>query len=167
MKIWICILMMALSQIVSAQSENIFDKMYFGGGFGLDFNQNVFSFSLTPYAGYKLTERWSAGLGINYQFWRDKILDLKINNYGGNIFARYSFTPQIFGSTKLEYLSVDFINKREGFYNLPVGLGYVVPISKFASLYMIGQYDLLYDVTETNGAYSSPWILEAGFGFGF
>jgi hypothetical protein len=26
---------------------------------------------------------------------------------------------------------------------------------------------LLYDVTETNGAYSSPWILEAGFGFGF
>jgi len=43
MKIWICILMMALSQIVAAQSENIFDKMYFGGGFGLDFNQNVFS----------------------------------------------------------------------------------------------------------------------------
>ena len=159
--------MMALSQIVAAQSENIFDKMYFGGGFGLDFNQNVFSFSLTPYAGYKLTERWSAGLGINYQFWRDKIFDLKINNYGGNIFARYSITPQIFGSAKLEYLSVDFINKREGFYNLPVGLGYVVPIPKFASLYMIGQYDLLYDVTETNGAYSSPWILEAGFGFGF
>ena len=94
-------------------------------------------------------------------------MDLKINNYGGNIFTRYSITPQIFGSAKLEYLSVDFINKREGFYNVPVGLGYVVPISKFASLYMIGQYDLLYDVTETNGAYSSPWILEAGFGFGF
>ena len=126
--------MMALSQIVSAQSENIFDKMYFGGGFGLDFNQNVFSFSLTPYAGYKLTERWSAGLGINYQFWRDKILDLKINNYGGNIFARYSITPQIFGSAKLEYLSVDFINKREGFYNVPVGLGYVVPISQVCLL---------------------------------
>ena len=70
--------------------NEVFDKMYFGGGFGLDFNQNVFSFSLTPYAGYKLTERWSAGLGINYQFWRDKIFDLKINNYGGqaNIFAR-------------------------------------------------------------------------------
>ena len=167
MKLWICILMIALSCFASAQSEGVFDKMYFGGGFGLDFNQNVFSFSLTPYAGYKLTELWSAGLGINYQFWRDKILDLKINNYGGNIFVRYSITTQIFFSAKLEYLSVDFISKREGFYNLPVGIGYVVPISKIASLYMIGQYDLLYDVTETNGAYSSPWILEAGFGFGF
>mgnify|MGYP003322800603 FL=1 len=167
MKIWICILMIFLSHFSSAQSDGIFDKMYFGGGFGLDFAQNIFSFSLTPYTGYKLTERWSAGLGINYQFWQDKILDLKINNFGGNVFARYRITSQIFISAKLEYLSVDFIHNREGFYNLPVGVGYVVPISRIVSLYMIGQYDLFYDVSETNGAYSSPWILEAGFGFGF
>ena len=159
--------MIALSHFASAQLNGIFDKIYFGGGFGLDFNQNISSFNLTPYAGYKLTEYWSAGLGLNYQFWQDKILDLKINNYGGNVFVRYKITSQIFVSSKLEYLSVDFINNREGFYNLPVGVGYVLPISRIASLYMIGQYDLLYDVNETNGAYSSPWILEAGFGFGF
>ena len=167
MKLWICLLMIILPCFAYAQSDSIFDKMYCGGGFGLDFNQNVFSFSLTPYAGYKLTERWSAGLGINYQFWRDKILLSEINNFGGNVFARYSITSQIFLSAKFEYLSVDFISGREGFHNLPVGLGYVVPISKLASLYMIGQYDLSYDVAETNGAYMSPWILEAGFGFGF
>ena len=167
MKILNCILMVAFSHFSSAQSGGIFDKIYFGGGFGLNFDQNIFSFNLTPYLGYKLTERWSAGLGINYQFWQDKILDLKINNFGGNVFARYRITSQIFISGKLEYLSVDFINHREGFYNLPVGLGYVVPISRIVSLYMIGQYDLLFDVSETNGVYSSPWILEAGFGFGF
>ena len=106
MKLWICFLMIVLPCFAYAQSDGIFDKMYFGGGFGLDFNQDVFSFSLISYTGYKLTERWSAGLGINYQFWKDKILDLKINNFGGNVFARYRITSQIFISAKLEYLSV-------------------------------------------------------------
>ena len=94
MKILNCIIMVALSHFSSAQSGGVFDKIYFGGGFGLNFDQNIFSFSLTPYSGYKLTERWSAGLGINYQFWQDKILDLKINNFGGNVFARSELHPK-------------------------------------------------------------------------
>ena len=44
-----------------------------------------------------------------------------------------------------------FINHREGFYNIPVGLGYVVPISRIVSLYMIVQYDLLFDVVRPMG----------------
>ena len=72
MKIWICILMIFLSHFSSAQSDGIFDKMYFGGGFGLDFDQNIFSFSLTPYTGYKLPERWSAGLGLIINFGKTK-----------------------------------------------------------------------------------------------
>ncbi|NQW28384.1 MAG: hypothetical protein HQ474_10780 [Flammeovirgaceae bacterium] len=167
------LILFILSQIPAlAQEKKFFDKMYFGGGFGLNFDKSYFSFNLTPYGAYKLTEKFSVGLGINYQYWNDKLYEVDANNFGGNIFSRYRLARQLFISAKLEFLSIEFVRNdktsyREGFYNFPVGIGYVVPLSKYASFYLIGQYDLLYDTTTKNGAYNTPWILEGGFGVGF
>ena len=47
--------MITVSHFASAQLNGIFDKIYFGGGFGFDFNQNISSFNLTPYAGLNAT----------------------------------------------------------------------------------------------------------------
>ena len=54
--------------MASAQGGGgLFDKVYFGGGFGFNFSQDFASFNVTPFAAYKITDRWSAGIGANYQ----------------------------------------------------------------------------------------------------
>jgi len=83
------------------------DKVYGGGGVGLWFGSSGAFVNLSPQVGYKITEKFSAGLGITYMYISDKryVPPIKINIYGGNIFSRYLFTEFLFAYAEYEPLN--------------------------------------------------------------
>ena len=53
--------------ICSFSQNKLSDRIYFGGGGGFSAGTNFTSISLAPQVGYKITDRYSAGIGITYQ----------------------------------------------------------------------------------------------------
>ena len=84
------------------------DRLYFGGNFGLQFGTNAFFLEASPLAGYMFNNRFSAGAGIIYNFFRVNIDGTKndAHLYGSRQFARYNFTRNLFAYTELESISV-------------------------------------------------------------
>ena len=96
--------------------ERIIDKMFFGGNLGLQFGTVTF-IDVSPLIGYRITDQFSAGIGVTYQYYhyRDKVYDLETNVYGGRVFGRYFFTDYLFAHAEYEYLNLeafDFFPRR-------------------------------------------------------
>ncbi len=64
-------------------------RLFYGGDFGLSFGTNTY-INLSPYVGYRVTNRLSAGLGPIYIFEKYKYYNFKTSTYGGK--ALLSFT---------------------------------------------------------------------------
>lgn len=158
---------------VSAQTWNITDKIYVGGGMGLNFGTNVTSYSLSPYAGYKFTDRLSSGLRFTYQYTKFNQTGFRINSYGLGPFVRYQINQVFFGYTEYEFLrfkvsnpssSQEFVS--ENFNSFFLGGGVSQPIGRNAAFNILFLYNLLYD-DGTNSPYNSPIVIRAGFDVGF
>src|SRR3972149_6393380 len=82
------------------------DKVYGGGGIGLQFGTITFV-NVAPDIGYKITERYSAGIGIRYIYFADRrytppfVLDI----FGGSIFNRFIVTDFFFLHGEYEVLN--------------------------------------------------------------
>ena len=74
-------------------------KIFFGGNFGLSLG-TVTYIEIAPTIGYKLTERFDAGFGISYLYYKETIQyqnnagnikswEYKSQTYGGKLFADY------------------------------------------------------------------------------
>jgi hypothetical protein len=149
------------------------ERIYFGGNFGLNFGTNYTVVELSPIVGYKITERLSAGFGITYIYYKQKIpaynFTYETSIYGGNVFTRYFFTESLFAHVEGGALNLDvpaiyypYELAREWVPNLLVGGGYRSMIGQRASFMIM----LLYDVIDDpNSPYRNP-ILRVGFGFG-
>lgn len=162
-----------LSLMAFAQQWNITDKLYVGGGVGLNLNSNVTSYSVSPYAGYKLTDRLSPGLRFTYQHTRFSQTDFRINSVGLGPFVRFQITEQFFAYSEYEYLNFKVSNPsspqetaRENFTSFFIGGGMSRPIGRVASLNVIFLYNLLYD-DGTNSPYNSPIVIRGGIDLGF
>ncbi|MDW3193555.1 MAG: hypothetical protein R8G66_14365 [Cytophagales bacterium] len=156
-----------------SQQWNITDKLYVGGGVGLNLNSNVTSYSVSPYAGYKLTDRLSAGLRFTYQHTRFSQTDFRINSVGVGPFTRFQINEKFFAYTEYEYLNFKVTNPslsneaaREGFNSFFVGGGMSQPIGRNASFNVIFLYNLLYN-DGTNSPYNSPIVIRGGIDLGF
>ncbi|MEO9871074.1 hypothetical protein [Ekhidna sp.] len=156
---------------VIAQNK-LADRIYYGGGFGFSAGSNQTNLSLAPQLGYKITERFSAGLGISYQYVKIKNPDISINNYGWSVFTRYNVISQFFAYSEFERLSFEYVvqvsperKTREGYNSLLVGAGYAEQLSSKASFSLMALYNVLYDATEPS-PYTSPWVIRAGVGVG-
>ncbi|MFT7018939.1 MAG: hypothetical protein ACJASO_001119 [Cyclobacteriaceae bacterium] len=175
-KFHLIILVVSLSAF-GANSQSIFgDKIYAGGGIGSD-GIEVSSFrilaSANGHVGYKFTDRLSSGLRARYVFDKYRQIDIQFNHFGGGIFTRYSITKQFFASTEYEYMTYqlpiagDFSNtERLGFDSWFIGGGFVQPMGGLLSFNLIGFYNVLYG-DGTNSPYNSPFIVRAGFNYGF
>lgn len=151
--------------------NNLSDKIYFGGGMGLNLGTNVTNVNVSPQVGYKITDRFSMGLGAMYQYLAFKNSNISLSNYGGSVFARYAITQQIFATTEYEYLTIEFITaadqrERMGFSSYFIGGGYVQPLGRNVSFLVIALYNVLYDPTRIS-PYMSPLVMRAGFSVGF
>ncbi|HRW99572.1 MAG TPA: hypothetical protein P5280_08790 [Cyclobacteriaceae bacterium] len=153
------------------------ERIYTGGGMGLGFNNAQDFISVSPIIGYRLTTRFTPGVGLLYRYTNYKLAtpNIKLNDYGASVFARYYLVPELFLHTEYEHLNYEFPSgvtstRRISFDSFLGGAGYVVPLGQRSSFYVIGLYNFSYrqqaSPSDPN-AYPSPWIFRVGANIGF
>jgi outer membrane protein assembly factor BamA len=145
------------------------DRLYFGGNVGLQFgNQTVIG--LNPIIGYKVTERFSSGVGLKYQYYRYKEagFSYETNTYGGSVFGRYNVYNGLFAYSEYEILNMEVYENqiqsplRRNVDSWFVGGGYSQPLGARSSVFIM----VLYNLTESYYTpYSNP-LFRMGFGIG-
>ncbi len=166
-----------VTTLVFGQGGGLSDKVYFGGGMGFNAGTGFINVSVSPLVGYKITERFSSGVGVTYQYVR---IDLQpdpvvLSHYGLSPFSRYMITRQFFAHTEFEYLTIEYPTTidysetaRRGFSSWFVGGGFVQPLGRIASFTLIGLYNILYDQDNPqNSPYRSPFLVRGGINVGF
>jgi hypothetical protein len=147
------------------------DRIYAGGNFGLAIG-NVSTFvELAPFAGYRVTENFSLGLGGSYTHLRynDGFFKTKLDIFGVNIFARRIINQSFFAHIEYEMLNVaprfvQFDNKRRIWVEgLLIGGGFRQPFGNNSAFITTILFNLL-ESAET--PYRNP-IYRAGFYLGF
>jgi len=104
------------------------DKVYTGGGLGLQFG-TITLINIAPDIGYRITERYSAGVGFRYMYFSDKRYNppYEVNIYGGSVFNRFIVTNFFFLHGEYEILNgpwkSQFPKNRFNIYNVWVGGG--------------------------------------------
>ena len=159
---------------LSASAQNrLSDKIYFGGGGGLSVGSNQTNISVFPQVGYKITQNYSAGVGITYQYVRlGEPFNQSLSNYGWSIFNRYNITRQFFAYAEYERLNYEFFftstESTDRFSNdaLFVGGGYSEAIGGRSAFNVMVLYNVLYDEADVIQPYNSPWAVRAGVGIG-
>lgn len=141
------------------------DRMYFGGGFGLGGGTGYFSLSLNPIVGYMITDKFSGGMGITYQYlsYTNYKPAVTVNQYGISPFLRYNF-DQLFAMAEYNLISTNYVGSDKRYFvdRMLLGLGYSQPLGSRGGLNIVGLYDVLY---KANGPFASPWVIRAYFTF--
>ncbi|UOX35207.1 hypothetical protein LXD69_06745 [Flavobacterium sediminilitoris] len=98
----------------SIKTKNPFwENVQFGGGLGLGFGSNFTNITVAPSGIYNFNEYFSAGLGLQYSYVKQKGY-YQSNIYGGSIIALFNPIREIQISTEIEQLRVN--SKYDGFY---------------------------------------------------
>ena len=105
-------------------------RIYGGGGVGLWFSSAGAYVNLNPHVGYKITEKFSIGIGATYMYISDRRYapPINLNVYGGNIFSRYLINNFLFAHAEYEPLNgnwdVPYSNERFFLHNVWAGGGF-------------------------------------------
>lgn len=179
---------------VASRKKTGFDasRIVFGGGFGFGFG-NVTNISISPIVGYRVSDRFSAGVGMGYQYLRVKnyseLRDASNNPvykpltgslYSPSVWMRYVLWNNIFAHIEYEH---NFITQRQYRNNnsiymgaieevklnvnapsLLVGAGIRQPVSDRVSILFQGLYDVLQD---KNSPYRGGLTFRFGIVAGF
>ena len=161
------------------------DKIWLGGGINLNFNSgyynglqsNVFTFGLSPMAGYKLNSFLSVGPRISFDWTIAKFSDFsgvyKYNSidYGIGLFARAKFLQFFFVHTEFSELNETYtdgstngnklVTSREWRDLFLVGLGYHSNAPIAYELYVN------YDFLEDDNSIRIPIVYRAGITWHF
>jgi len=176
--LFICLLL-AGSNLSFGQSGNISkdelksmtlgQRIYYGGIVGATFG-TVTNIQLMPIVGYRILPRWSAGVGFNYQYFKDNRSrpTYETNIFGGNVHSRVFVYQNLFAHTEFEVLNFDVPVVEAGDYSLQrknvpawfIGAGYFVPIGQRSGLAITFLYDLIQD---TYSPYPANYTLRIGF----
>ena len=173
MKHFILLISMTAS-ILSFSQNKLSDKVYFGGGGGFSSSTNQTNINVFPQVGYKITERYSAGIGITYQYVRIKQpISASLSNFGWSVFNRFNVTNQFFAYAEFERLRFEYftsftpeITENASYNSLLIGGGYSEQLAGRASFNIMALYNVLYDESDPARPYNSPWVLRAGVGIG-
>jgi len=161
------------------------DKIWLGGGINLNFNSgyynglqsNVFTFGLSPMAGYKLNSFLSVGPRFSFDWTIAKFSDFsgvyKYNSidYGIGLFARAKFLQNFFAHTEFSELNETYtdgstngnklVTSREWRDLFLVGLGYHSNAPIAYELYVS------YDFLEDDNSIRIPIVYRAGITWHF
>jgi len=115
---------------LTPRNPDFWNRVQFGGNFGLGFGNNSFNASIAPSAIYQTSEhlRLGAGLNVNYA----KFNNAKLFAYGGNVISLFNPIQALQLSAELEELRVNRIleldggNREENYWSpaLFLGIGY-------------------------------------------
>lgn len=137
-----------------AQRPPLKDRLVFnlGGNFWIGTTTSI---GLMPQVGYKVTDRLIAGVGLNFQYYKNlQFSGDPFMIYGGNVFTRYHVHPSLFLQTEYQVLQY---NENLGGYAL-IGGGYTPSTNVYISAYY-----LLH--APTDNAYGAPYLVRVGFMF--
>lgn len=146
------------------------DKLFTGGSVGLTFG-NYTNVMISPIIGARLNEKVYAGLGIEYQYTKDKRYDpaLTYNQYGGRLFAQYNIVTNLFAHGEIAGYSMEryttLLKKERDFVPfIYFGGGYRQMISE-RSFFTV---QVLFDVLQHKYSPYKAWepIFSVGFGVG-
>ncbi|MBS0000969.1 MAG: hypothetical protein KFF73_18440 [Cyclobacteriaceae bacterium] len=165
---------LAMGQVIIEEGEkpSVFDRMYFGGGFGASFG-DITSVYVSPVVGYMITRSLSAGVGITYQYYSDSRFDYQTNTYGGKLFARQNLSLlklPLFLYAEYETLNFevyeprppdDYVLTRDWIPSLFFGGGFFQPFGRRGGFSITAMYNVIYD--EARSPYNSPWVFRVGF----
>ena len=147
--------------------------MFWGGWLGVGFG-NVEYYEFSPLVGFYPLERVATGIRLTYRYRNDERYtpQLRSNDYGAGVFARFYIIPSIFLQGEYDYLSYDYITRfnqeeRGSDTRLMGGAGFSTAVNDHISVSLTGLYDFLYDEDDLYSAYGSPWVIRGGIGFGF
>ncbi len=179
-----------LAQQPKKEKPKLWDRMYVGGNVGLQFG-TITDIEVSPHVGYYIYPRWSAGVGITYEYYNKKttynyygfpVAPIETHIYGFNLFTRLALIKDmgatfgigngisIIGQAEYEQLSLE--RKHFEYPNYPpdgrfwiesflVGGGIKQAIGRRSSIYML----IMWNLNETtNSPYSNP-IFKIGFDF--
>lgn len=153
------------SQENDSDKSRFLDKIYIGGNFGLQLGTYTY-IDVSPLIGYRFTDRFSAGPGITYRYFKVRGYESS-SIYGGRFFARHTIGRQFFAHTEYENLNtevVDFTGRelaREWVPGFFIGGGIIQPLGRRGAVVIYGLYNLLYD--NLRSPYPRPWIINVGF----
>ncbi|AFM05405.1 hypothetical protein Fleli_3065 [Bernardetia litoralis DSM 6794] len=155
----------------------LIDRFYFGGNFGANFG-TVTNITVAPMVGYKITPRFSVGVGGTYQYWSDKRFTPTYTQsiYGGSLFSRYMIAEDFLGTGNLfahaEYETLFakepyqdpntglIKEKTKAFPSFLIGGGLAIPIGSRSAFTISALYNPFYD--EFNSLYESPLQVRIG-----
>jgi hypothetical protein len=150
------------------------DKMIYGGNIGGSLGNVSSFFMVQPIVGYKITDKFQAGLCPLYiyssrtfrDYYTGKNFTQSINAYGPGVFGRYLINDNIFAHVEYLGLSFKIYDELSGldvskFNNSAfVGGGYM---PGGTGVYIVALYDLLYN--SKTSFYSNPLDIRIGFVF--
>jgi hypothetical protein len=82
-------------------------RLVLGGGAILSFGTGYANVGLSPMVGYKITDRFAAGIGIAYQYYRNKYEPIVFSDEFGNVYGPYPYdrkTSLYSGNIWLRYI---------------------------------------------------------------
>ena len=148
------------------------DRVFFGGGFGLGGGSNSFYVSASPLVGYMLTNKWSAGVGLNYTYVRYDNINQNDNQYGLLAFTRYNIYRQFFLQAQYDYInytryyfvpgSNELFDERDSYSRFLAGGGISQPLGARGAINLVAMYDLSHS---SSSPYGSPWVFQVYFSF--
>lgn len=161
----------AKSHLNSPQENGFWDRVYTGGGIGLQFGSQTL-INVSPILGYRLTDRFSMGVGITYMYYRykDQYPDYSYssNTYGGSVFSRYLILENLFAHVEYELLRLEVRDNvsrllgKKDITSVLVGGGYRQMLGDRSSINLM----VLYNLNETAySPYQNP-VIRLSFGFG-
>jgi hypothetical protein len=133
------------------------ERIFVGGFIGLQFGTFT-AVSVNTLAGYRITNRLSAGIGGTYMYANDRYWEQSMTShtYGGSLFARFRVIEKAFIHAENEWLSVvsradhlDDGRRRISETNFLLGPGYGFSLSPRARLNIL----LLYNFNENSQVY--------------
>lgn len=147
--------------------ERPIDRVFFGGNFGLQVG-SVTYINLAPIVGYKVTDRYRVGGGINYIY--TNYFGVSDHLVGMRFFQQFFVWKGIL--THAEY---EFMNYPTGYTNpsgkeisnianaFNLGAGYQQNFGRRAFTNIIILYNVIHD--RNNTIYNTPWSLRFTVGF--
>jgi hypothetical protein len=134
-------------------------NMFFGGTVGVSFG-SYFRLSVQPMVGWNLTQKFSAGFKLGYEYINDKRYTPTVtwHNYGASTFGRFRFIPQAYLHAEFAY--VNYGAKTEHYENervwvpfLYVGGGYIKSLTPKTALFV----EVLFDVLQDSNSPYEAW----------
>ncbi|MES2240229.1 MAG: hypothetical protein V4497_08235 [Bacteroidota bacterium] len=163
---FLTVLLVFISTHLSAQFQNsnfenkndFWRNVQFGGGLGLSIGNRYTDITVAPNAIYNFNEYFSAGLGLQYTYVKQKDF-YNSNLYGGSVITLFNPIPEIQLSAELEQLRVNLKGTGDNngfsrnFWNtgLFLGAGY-----RSGNVTIGARYNVLYK--ENQGAYSDAFM---------